>query len=174
MSLIKSVTLTPAKLAANRANARRSTGPRTPQGQQRELARVARVCEWWDADQWWYADEATYAAFAGDATNPQCPLESTDRNSEASLFPFQWLRSASPSELRRIGKAMAKRVLRFADHFYSMRCTNEPTMSFRINILAFRIPLYSRFEAVAGPGSEDVEVDKAEPTNPQCPLESTT
>ncbi len=194
MSLVKSVTLTPAKLAANRANARRSTGPRTPQGQQRTrlnalkhglcsrsfartvvnsaegqkkfqrgmvmlrlalvpagsaarklteklarmmwtrsrgggpngrqpfflcsrrelalLANVSQICEWWYGDK---APLAIHAAFAGDATNPQCPLESTDRNFDASLFPFHWLRSASPSELRRMGKAMAARVLRFAD-----------------------------------------------------------
>ncbi len=189
MSLIKSLALTPAKLAANRANARRSTGPRTPRGRQRTrlnalkhglrsrsfastvvnsaedrkkfrqgmvmlslalvpagsaarklteklarmmwtrscgagpngrqpfflatrrelvlLARVAQVCKWW------YADEAAYAPYAGEPTNPQCPLESTDRNFDASLFPFQW--RLSRSRLRRIGKAMAKRVLRFAD-----------------------------------------------------------
>ncbi len=42
MSLVKSVTLTPAKLAANRANARRSTGPRTPRGQQRTRLNALR------------------------------------------------------------------------------------------------------------------------------------
>jgi hypothetical protein len=35
MSLVKSPFLTPAKLAANRSNARRSTGPRTPAGKRR-------------------------------------------------------------------------------------------------------------------------------------------
>ena len=35
MSLVKSPTLTPAKLAACRANARKSTGPRTPEGKRR-------------------------------------------------------------------------------------------------------------------------------------------
>ncbi len=191
MSLIKSLALTPAKLAANRANARRSTGPRTPQVRQRTrlnalkhglrsrsfartvvnsaddqkkfrqgmvmlrlalvpagsraiklterlarmmwtrsrgagpngrqpfflcsrrelalLARVAQVCEWW------YADEAAYAPYVGEPTNPQCPLESTDSNPDGFLFPFPLRLAASPSRLRRIGKAMAKRVLRFAD-----------------------------------------------------------
>ncbi len=74
MSLIKPVTLTPAKLAANRANTRRSTGP--------VLARASQMCEWW------YGDKAAYEVYGGDATNPQCALESTDRNFEASLFPF--------------------------------------------------------------------------------------
>lgn len=35
MGLVKSPTLSPAKLAANRANARKSTGPRTPRGKAR-------------------------------------------------------------------------------------------------------------------------------------------
>jgi hypothetical protein len=39
MLLVKSLTLTPAKLAANRADARRTTGPL--------LATVRRDCEWW-------------------------------------------------------------------------------------------------------------------------------
>ncbi len=194
MSLIKSETVTPAKLAANRANAHRATGPRTPQGRQRTrlnalkhglcsgtfaqtvinsaeeqkkfqqgrvmlrlalvpagnaatnltqklarimwtrsrsagpngrrpfclpsrrelllLAWVSRVCEWWYGDK---APLATYAAFAGDATNPQCPLESIDSNPDPSLSPFPLRLAASPSQLRRIAKVMAKRVLRFAD-----------------------------------------------------------
>ncbi len=57
------------------------------------LARVAQVCERRCADE---------AAYAGDATNPQCPLESTDSNPDGSLFPFQLL-STSPSRLRRMG-----------------------------------------------------------------------
>jgi hypothetical protein len=178
MSLIKSLALTPAKLAANRANARRSKGPRTPQGRQRTrlnalkhgvcsrafdrtvinsaedrkkfaqgfavlrlamvparsaarklteklarmiwtrshsagphgrqpffvcsrrelavLARASEICEWWYGDK---VPLATYAAFAGDATNPQCPLESTDRNSVSSLSRFitrQGMASAMP------------------------------------------------------------------------------
>ncbi len=78
MSLVKPVTVTPAELPANRANARRSTGPL--------LARVIGVREARYADG---VALAIYAVSAGDATNPQCPLESTDRNSEASLFPFR-------------------------------------------------------------------------------------
>src|SRR5712692_9166673 len=64
----KFLTLTPAKLAL--------------------LVRVARVCEWRRPDQWWYPDEAAYAIYGGERTNPQCPLESTDRNPVSSLFPF--------------------------------------------------------------------------------------
>jgi len=61
----------------------------------------------------WYADEGAYAVYGEDGTNPRCPLESTDRNSVSSLFPFQC--RLSRSRLRRLGKAMAERVLRFAD-----------------------------------------------------------
>ncbi len=146
MSLLKPVTLTPAKLAANRANARRSTGPRTAQGQQRERALLSSVA------QWWYADEAAHAVYGGEPTNPQCPLESTDRNSDSSLFPFQW--RLSPSRLRRLGpdgeKPWPSGFCASPTSSYSMPCTNEPTMLREINRLANQMVRYSRFKAGEG------------------------
>ncbi len=138
MSLIKPVTLTPAKLAASHANARCSTDPLP--------AREARVRESW------YADQAALAKYGGDATNPQCPLESTDRNSVSSLFPFQW--RLSPSRLRRLGpdgeKPWPSAFCASPTSSSSTRCTNEPTMLHEINRLANRMSRYSRFKAGEG------------------------
>jgi len=129
MSLVKSLTLSPARLAAKR--------------------RVAPVRERSDADRSWDADGAAYAVYGVGGTNPRCPLESTDRNPVSSLFPFQC--RLSRHRLRRLAKDAATRVLRFVDQLLLFtRCTNEPTMLHEINRLAKRMSRYSRFKEVPG------------------------
>ncbi len=52
MSLRRSPRLTPAALAARRANAQKSTGPRTPLGKQRSAANLLRTRPGRPADFW--------------------------------------------------------------------------------------------------------------------------
>ena len=80
MPLAKSPILNPAKLAANRSNASRSTGPRRTADKRR--VRLNGSCAWW------YADEATYAIWRALPPSPRCPLVSVDSSGDSTLLRF--------------------------------------------------------------------------------------
>jgi len=147
MSLIKSATLTLAKLAANRASARRSTGP--------SMAAASQVCEYW------HADEAAYVIYRVDGTNPRCPLESTDRNPVSSLFPFYNSPGHGFNHAER-GRGLSS----FSSFAPVAESKSPPQGQVASKDRELRRPFAAHLK-VAHTYLCDV------PTNPQCPMKST-
>jgi hypothetical protein len=77
MSLGKSPTLTPARLEANRRNARKPTGPRTARGKAQSRMNSLRSLMWCGTGQ------------GGSRPAPTCPPDAVDRAARATLTPEQ-------------------------------------------------------------------------------------